>query len=284
MINGQTSVFGLIGFPVKHTFSPNMHNSAFSKLGVNGVYFPFEVKPENLHDAISGLKSIGVKGFNVTIPHKENIIKYLDKLSPEAKFIGAVNTVLVKDDLMIGYNTDGLGFIDSLKADLKFNPKGKSVFIFGAGGAARAISFSLALAGAKRIIFTDLDSKKALVLAKELSAKTRCEVFAVKFDKTALGELILNSDLLVNASPCGMHDKDTELVDKRWLHKNLAVYDCIYNPLKTKLIKSAIKNKLRYSNGLGMLLRQGVKAFEIWTGLKAPVDIMKNALNRAIKK
>ena len=284
MINGHTEVCGVIGYPVKHTFSPFMHNSAFKECGINAVYLAFEVAPENLKDAVLGLRALGIKGFNVTIPHKENIIRHLDELSDEAKFLGAVNTVAVRGSKLVGFNTDGLGFIDSLKSDLKMNPKGKSVFIFGAGGAARAISFSLAKEKAKRIVLTDIDSEKAAVLADSISKKTGCAAFAIRFDKNAIKELILNSQLVINASPCGMNIKDPLLINPEWLHRNLAVYDIVYSRFETKLLKTALARGVPSSGGINMLLRQGARAFKLWTNHKPPIDVMKKALARALKK
>lgn len=283
MINGRTEIYGVIGYPVRHTMSPLMQNSAFKALGINARYLPFEVLPENLKSAVEGLVAVGVKGFNVTIPHKQNIIKFLDKLDAPAKFLGAVNTVKIEGKKLIGFNTDGAGFIDSIKFDVKTSLKDKNIFIFGAGGASRAISFSLAGEKVKRIVFADIDRKKGKLLAEALSKKTGVEAIAVNSDKIAVRELILNSDILINASPSGMHKSDAELIDAEWLRKNLIVYDIIYNPSETKLLKAAKLRGLRAFNGINMLLRQGARSFEIWRGVRPPVAMMKKALINGLR-
>jgi shikimate dehydrogenase len=150
MISGKTGIYGIFGFPVEHTFSPGMHNAAFNKLGMDACYVPFAVSPERLGDAVRAIVPLGLRGLNVTVPHKQNVIAYLDALSEEARLIGAVNTIEVKDGKLIGHNTDGRGFLRSLRSDAGFNPKGKRFLFIGSGGAARAVGFSLALAGAKR--------------------------------------------------------------------------------------------------------------------------------------
>ncbi|MBN1872448.1 MAG: shikimate dehydrogenase, partial [Candidatus Omnitrophica bacterium] len=161
-INARTEIYGLLGYPVHHTFSPVMHNSAFEDLGINAIYLPFEIKSEDLESSVECLKSIGVKGLNVTIPHKERVIKYLDSLDREAALIGAVNTIVNIKGKYKGYNTDGRGFISSIEEEFGIVPKGKKFFIIGAGGAARAVSFSLALRGACRIVLVDRVGKKAI--------------------------------------------------------------------------------------------------------------------------
>ena len=277
-INRKTKIYGLIGYPVKHTFSPLMHNAAFESLGINAIYLPFEVRPENLQSSLSYMKSIGVCGLNVTIPHKEKVLEYLDEIDKEASLIKAVNTIVIKNGRLKGFNTDGKGFVNSLKEGFGISPKGKRFFIMGAGGASRAISFSLALRGASRIVLVDKIRKKAINLARSLTRNTPCEAVALKKDKKAIKELILNSDVFINASPCGMKLSDPKVMEPEFLHKGLFVYDIIYNPRITKLLKDAKKRGARISNGAGMLLNQGAISFKLWTGRKAPVRIMKKAL------
>ena len=196
--NGRTGLYALIGFPVKHTFSPPMHNAAFSALGMNAAYFALEVKPEYLKDALEGVKGLGLCGLNVTIPHKESCMKYLERIDPLAKSIGAVNTIVIKQGKLVGYNTDGLGFLKSLKSDLKFNPKGKSVLLIGAGGAGRAVAFTLIKGGARSITIYDKQGKRAKKLVKALGEKA---IYSVSLPNQTY-------NLIVNASPCGMNKKD----------------------------------------------------------------------------
>jgi len=281
-INGKTEIYGLIGYPVKHTFSPHMHNAAFEALNMNAVYVPFEVKPGLLKEALIGMKSMGVRGLNVTIPYKEAIIKYMDDLDREASLIQAVNTVTIKDGKMKGYNTDGRGFIASMEEEFGITPEKKRFFILGAGGAARAISFSLALAGARRIILIDVVASKAIRLSTSLSRKVPCETIALKAGQRGVRELLLNSDVLINATPCGMKTSDSVPIDPNLLHRRLVVCDVIYNPPVTKLIRAAQSRRIRAMNGAGMLLNQGVISFKIWTGRKAPARIMAKALKAAL--
>jgi len=256
-----------------------MHNAAFKRLGLDAIYLVFEVAPKGLGDAIAAIRGLGIAGINVTIPHKEAVIKYLDDLSQEAKLIGAVNTIVNKNGKLTGHNTDVFGFIKALKEDLKFDPRGKNIFILGAGGAAKAVAFGLAQKGAKRIVLTDVADEKALELACDVELKTNCACLALPCGSPGIKEMILNSQLLVNATPCGMKDADPAAIDPKLLHKGLAVFDLVYNK-NTKLIKAAKRMGLRASGGLDMLLYQGARAFELWTGKKAPVEVMRKALKK----
>jgi len=253
-----------------------MHNSAFRKTKTNGVYFAQEVKPEDLRRFTNWVRKSDIHGFNVTVPHKERIIPYLDKISPKAKLISAVNTVIVKNKKLYGYNTDGYGFIASLKQDLGFKPRGKSIFIIGAGGAARAIGFLLAASNAKVIKISEIDKKKGKMLCRQI--KKAFPKLQIEFCNKITKENLQDADLLVNATPIGLRRTDPALVNARILHRKLKVYDVIYNPAETKLIKAAKKKRIRAANGLGMLLYQGALAFELWTGKRAPVKVMKLSL------
>ena len=273
-VNGKTKIYGIIGHPIEHTLSPAMQNAAFDALGLNSVYLPFEVKPEGLGHAIKGLVSLGISGFNVTVPHKTNCMKFLDKIDAGARAIGAVNTVKITGGKLFGYNTDGLGFLRSLREDLKVDPKGKNIFIIGAGGAARAVVWSLVKSGAESIVIVDKLKEKAEELANTCSFAGNVKSIDYE-DNWAI--YIKDVSILINASPVGMKDTDPSPVDAKLLHKQLAVFDLIYNK-HTKLIRSAKLKGLKACGGFGMLLYQGVEAFEIWTGKKAPVLIMRNAL------
>ena len=173
MISGKTKIYGIFGYPVEHTFSPGMHNSAFNKLGMDACYVPFAVPPERLEDAVRAVVPLGLCGMNVTVPHKERVLAFLDELSEEARLIGAVNTIEVRKGKLIGHNTDGRGFLRSLRERGGMDPKGKKFLFIGSGGAARAVGFSLALAGAAEIVFRDLDVRKASLLASDIQEQDR---------------------------------------------------------------------------------------------------------------
>ncbi len=276
-------LYGLIGYPVSHSYSPYMHNAAFKKLKLKAAYVLFPVRPAAFGSDFKRVLGLNVQGLNVTIPHKERVIRYLDKVTREAKLIGAVNTIAVSGKRLIGHNTDGKGFVKALKVETGTVPKGKRVFMLGAGGAAKAVGFELALNGASSLAICDIFENKARKLASSIKRHTRCAAKAISpRDKKGIGREVLSSDILVNATPCGMKKGDTLPIDKKLLRKGLVVCDLIYNPPATPLIKEARKRKLKAMNGLGMLLYQGALSFGIWTGRPAPVDVMKKALQAKI--
>ncbi len=275
---------GLIGFPVKHSVSPAIHNAAFKKLGLDWEYELFEVNPKDLKEALNGMRALHIAGFNITIPHKEAIVTLLDEVTKVARIIGAVNTVLNQEGKLVGYNTDGAGFIDSLKEDAKVNPKSKKVVILGAGGACRAISVMLAEAEAKKITITDIIAAKADDLANYVGSYFETKCVSVKPTSQALQKAIDKADILVNSTPIGMHPKvDQSPLDKKIkLNPNLLVYDIVYNPQETTLLKQAKAAGCKTCSGLGMLVRQGALAFTIWTGQEAPVEVMFAAAKSAL--
>jgi shikimate dehydrogenase len=281
MISGKTKVYGIFGHPVEHTFSPGMHNSAFKKLGIDACYVPFAVLPERLEEAVRAVVSLGLRGLNVTVPHKERVLAFLDELSEEARLIGAVNTIEVRRDRLIGHNTDGRGFLRSLRENGGLDPKGKKFLFIGSGGAARAVSFSLALAGAAEIVFRDLDARKATLLANDIREKTGVPAKAIGPD--ALPKYAAGADCLINASPLGLKRTDPLPIPAVLVMRKHLICDLVYNPPETALLRMARKRGAKRLSGLGMLLFQGVIAFEIWTGEKAPVLLMKNALIRQIQ-
>ncbi|MDP8263057.1 MAG: shikimate dehydrogenase [Candidatus Ancaeobacter aquaticus] len=284
-ISGKTKIYGIFGYPVKHTASPAMHNAAFTELGLDAVYVPFEVPTTDLSVATRSLRALGVSGINVTVPHKEKIIPYLDSLSKEAKLIGAVNTIVNKKGKLIGYNTDGAGFVRSLAQDAGCSVKGKKMVLFGAGGAGRAVAIQSLLKGVSQIVIVDVAEKKAKNLARYINRSVKGnKVKAISHKDSALKNIVSQADVAVNASPCGMHAKDPLPFDLSAITKKTVVYDLIYNPSETRLLKSAKKKGCITVNGMGMLLNQGCEAFEIWTGKKAPVTIMKKALKSCIYK
>jgi len=275
---GKTRLYGLIGYPVKHSYSPSIHNAAFKKLKLDATYRLFEVRPQDLEAFIKNLPG-RVSGCNVTIPHKENVIKHLDKVTRRARLIGAVNTIVVKGGKLCGDNTDGRGFVKAFKLNTSKAPKGKRIFIFGAGGGAKAVAFEMALSGARSITVCDPLAPRARNLILRINRNTKCAARAVSpKDKKKLAVAISASDVLINATPCGMKKGDPRLLDAKLLHEGLIVCDLIYNPSATPLIRAASSRGLRVMNGMGMLLYQGVISFKIWTGKNAPVSVMKQTL------
>jgi len=273
-------IYGIIGYPVRHTLSPLMQNAAFRASGIKASYMPFEIRPRDLRYAFLCVKAIGISGLNITIPHKEAAAGYMDDIDGEASMIGAVNTVALTNGRLKGFNTDGAGFVAAFKDKFGVSPKGRKFFIAGAGGAARAISFALALRGARRVLITDKVRKKAARLARSLADETSCEAAAVDRDKKAVRELVLDSDVFINATPCGMKASDEAVIEGEFLREGLFVCDLIYSPSVTRLLRDARKRGSRVMNGMGMLLNQGAASFEIWTGKKAPLEVMRRALYR----
>jgi shikimate dehydrogenase len=275
--------YGIIGYPIKHSLSPYMQAAAFKALGIDAEYKAFEVAPSDVGSFMKSAAVKAISGFNVTIPHKiaaKDYLLHYGHLDETAKKLGAVNTVNITSDSMKGYNTDGPGFYRSLQEELKFEPEGKNVFILGAGGAARAVAMYLG-DGPRRIRVYDVDAAKK----EDLRAHYREYYDPEKFetvDEADIKVAIEQSQLLVNATPMGMKEGDPMPVDKSMLHPGLYVYDLVYNR-QTELVREAARMKLHATTGLGMLLYQGAIAFEIWTGKKAPVDVMRRALKDALR-
>ncbi len=283
-INSRTRIYGVFGYPVAHSASPAMQGAAFACRGLNCVYLPFLVKPADLKKATAALAPLGIAGVNVTIPHKEKIIPFLDELSPEAERIGAVNTVAVRQGKLIGYNTDAGGFLNSLAEDLGFSPGGSAVFLLGAGGAARAVAFALARAGAGAVYISDLVSGKARRLTTAVKRRfRRRRLEAVPVEPEAMAEKIAGCQLLVNATPAGMRPADKAPVPEELLRPDLAVYDLVYNPALTRLVQAARERGARAAGGQGMLVHQGAIAFQLWTGKPAPLKVMRKALERHLR-
>ena len=283
-ITGKTEICGVIGDPIEHTMSPVMHNAAFKKLGLDYVYIPFRVKKEELGEAVRGMRALNIRGFNVTIPHKVAIIPLLDKLDTLAEKIGAVNTVVNDNGVLSGYNTDGAGFLQAM-LEHGLEPKGKNIIMIGAGGASRALSFALAERGGNLVILNRLlEFEWAEELARKLSHTFKREVKAVELDEANLSKALEGADILVNATSVGMSpDVDGTLVPKRLLRPDLAVFDIVYNPIKTRLLREAEEAGAMTVDGLNMLAWQGVIAFEKWSGRKAPLELMRREATRVLE-
>ena len=276
VISGKTKVCGVIGDPIEHTMSPVMHNVAFSELGLDYVYVAFRVKGEELDKAIEGMKALDIAGLNVTIPHKVTVIPLLDELDPLAEKIGAVNTIVNNGGFLKGYNTDAMGFLQTL-LDKGVEPEGENVVVLGAGGASRAISFILAERGANLVILNRIEELDwAEELAQQISRVFRKEVKAWELSELNLSTALDKADVLVNATSVGMIPNTAGTpVPLKLLRPGLVVFDIVYNPTATRLLREANQAGAKTAGGLNMLAWQGALAFEMWTGQKAPVDLMK---------
>jgi len=285
LISGKTKVCGVIGDPVEHSMSPVMHNAAFKKLGVDYLYVPFRVRKEELGKAIEGMRALNIRGLNVTIPHKVAIIPFLDELDPLVEQIGAVNTIVNNEGVLRGYNTDATGFLQAL-LEKDIEPKGKNVVILGAGGASRAISFILAERGANLVILNRLlELDWAEELARRISEVFSKEVKALELNEKNLARVLEKANILVNATSVGMSpDVDETPVPARLLKPGLVVFDIVYNPIETRLLREAEATGAQTISGLDMLVWQGALAFEQWTGLKAPVDVMKREAIKVLER
>lgn len=277
MITGKTSIVGIIGNPVEHSMSPVMHNAAFKYLNLDYVYVPFLV--ENLEDAVIGASALNIKGLNITIPYKKEVIKYIDKIDESAELIGAVNTIKFDKGHIKGFNTDGIGAVKAIEEISSI--KDKNVIILGAGGAARAIAFQILIDGAKSLIIANRTPENAIKLQNDIKEKLDVDVKTLNFG-LQLEDEIKDADILINTTPIGMypHANQKPLVKASTMHPNLIVNDIVYNPLKTGLLKEAEKAGARPVSGIKMLIYQGMKSFEIWTGVYPPFKIFENALKK----
>lgn len=267
-IDSHTALYAVIGNPVRHSLSPLMHNRAFSHIGYNAVYLALPV--EDVAGAVSGIRAFGIRGVSVTIPHKVSIMDYLDEIDENAARIGAINTVVNREGVLHGCNTDAWGAVKALTEQSQI--AGKTVGIIGAGGAARAIGFGVISEGA-RVIILNRTREKGENLAQVLGGEFQ-----------PLPALGLNCDILINTTPVGMTpDSGISPIPQKALTKEMVVMDIVYNPLKTKLLQDAEAIGCPTIDGTAMFVYQGVLQFELWTGKKAPIDIMRDAVLEALK-
>lgn len=261
----------IIGYPVKNSLSPLIHNAGYKKLGIDKefTFLKAEVKPEHLKMAIDGVRAFGIRGVSVTMPHKQAVIKYLDKTDKDAKKIGAVNTIVNNNGKLTGYNTDWLGAV--LALEKKTNLKRKKVAVIGAGGAARAIVYGLMKKEAAAKIFN-----RSLDKAKQLAKEFGC-------DYSGLADLneVESMDIIINATSLGM-DNNLSPIDKKYLNRNQIIFDVVYSPKETKLIKDGLEKGAKVIFGYEMLLYQAVAQFKLYTGMAAPVEVMRKALEKSI--
>jgi len=277
MITGKTRIIGVIGHPIEHSMSPPMHNNAYEELNMDYVYVAFNVLPENIDTLIQSCKTMGITGLNVTIPHKTTIIPYLDEIDQTAQKIGAVNTIQFKNGIAKGFNTDGIGAIKSLQAHTSL--EGKNVLIIGAGGASKAISFTLLNENINSLIIANRSKENANDLIENIKNQSNFENISY-IDLEKCDEFIEDVDIIINTTPIGMYPKHEVQppikTDK--INEKHVVMDIIYNPLETKLLEKSRINGATTINGTSMLINQGLASFKIFTGCEASYESFEEAL------
>ena len=290
--NQEFKLYGIFGHPLSHTLSPAMHEAAFHKLGIDANYIVLDLIPTAFKKLMRKSSKLSLSGFNVTVPYKETVMLYLDSVRPEARAIGAVNTVFKQGKRWTGTNTDMEGFLMALMTDGGFRPSGKRAVILGAGGAARAVAYGLSREGVREILIADCFPEKARKIADDMGRLfKRVGYRAVLAGTPEVKEALQKADVIINATPLGLKPKDPMVIPEAWIPRVSAkasrgakfFMDLIYNPAATPFLKTAKKKGHKTLNGLGMLLYQGAKALEYWTGRKAPVSVMRQALFQALK-
>lgn len=278
-IDASTRLYGVLGNPVKHSLSPRLHNAAFRERGLNATYLAFEVAKEGLGLALEGVRALGMGGVNLTIPFKEDAMSFVDEIPEDIdRCTGALNTIVNRDGQLYGYNTDGPGFLLSAREDLGFDPRGKSVLVLGAGGAARGVAFALAYAGVERLWVLNRSAGRSAGLAEQLAGHfPETEIESPVAADDVEGNKV---DLVVNATPLGLRSGDPAPYDLRRLKKAAAVADLVYGPEENALARAARSLGLPYTDGLGMLVAQAALAFELWTGEKDVRPAMRRAVGR----
>ncbi|MFX1258561.1 MAG: shikimate dehydrogenase [Promethearchaeota archaeon] len=277
IFSGHTKTFCLIGYPVEHSMSPTMWNPALHELGLDYIYVAFDVHPDNLKEAVEGFRALEIKGINVTIPHKEKIIPFLDEIEEVALKIGAINTIKNDDGYLKAKNTDAGGARKSL-LDAGCIISGKKILILGSGGVARALCYILS-EEADDIVLTDILEEKAITLANEVKEKMDANIIGKLSNETIIKEEIEDANILINATPIGMYPRiNVTPIPKKLLQSDLFVFDVVYNPLETLLMKEAAEIGCKTLGGLDMLVNQGVLAFEWWTGKTPNSTLMKNKI------
>jgi shikimate dehydrogenase len=275
-ISGKTRVCGVIGDPIEHTLSPTIHNAAFNHLNLDFVFLTFRVKAADLEKAIQGMRGLGIHGLNVTMPHKSTVISFLDEVDPTVKFLGSANTILNKDGRLSGFNTDGVGALKALREN-GVGLSEKKVLLLGAGGAAKAIAFSLAEEVGELVVL-NRTSEKAKELAAVLGQRFGKKVVGGPLSSGTVQKNLRDSDILINATKVGMRPRESQtMVEPQWLRSDLTVMDIVYNPIETRLAKDAKAAGAKVINGVEMLIYQGAASFELWTSRSAPIEVMRRA-------
>ena len=276
----KAELVGVFGYPVAENPTVVMMEAAFRARGLNWRYLTIEVRPEDLAEAMAGLRAFNMRGIGLTIPHKVSVIQYLDRLSPEAELMGAVNAVVREGDDLVGHNTDGQGFLRSVRDDADVDPRGKRIVFLGAGGASRAMTVEMALAGVEHITVVNRSPGRGQDLVRLLQEKTPVQAEFTHWQ----GEYAVPSgvDILVNATSIGLYPDVDEVppVALSSIGPHLLVCDVIPNPPHTAFLNAAEAQGAGILDGLGMLVHQGAVGFQMWTGVQAPIDVMRQALER----
>ncbi len=284
-ITAKTKIVGIFGHPVHHSLSPIMHNAAFESLGLDYQYFAFEVAPEMLRRAVEGLRALQLAGVNVTVPYKEKVIRYVDQLSPEARLIGAVNTIEHREGQLIGHNTDGLGFIQAFQETFKSSVAGKRVLFLGAGGASRAVAMQLVSQGVSEVIIVNRTYARARRLVKSILENfPGASALAIRLQTESLAKIGARADILINATTTGWMSDNPQAIAPIAFKSSMLVCDLTYNPPTPPFLKMASHAGCKTMNGVGMLLHQGALAFRIWTGQEAPLSVMRAALEKTLQQ
>ena len=282
-VTGRTALFVILGDPVEHSLSPAMQNAALRAAGIDGLYVPWQVKAAGLPVALASLREMeNFGGANVTLPHKEQAVSLVDDLSSEAAWIGAVNTVVPQTGRLLGANTDGQGFLRSLVEEGGYQPKGQRALIHGAGGAARAVAWSLAGAGIAELLILNRTVARAEALADSVARAGGVRARALAPGDPRAAPEVAGCTLVVNATSVGLNPSDALPIDPNLLRFEMLVYDLVYRPRETPLLREATRRGCRVQDGMGMLLHQGALAFELWTGRTPPLDAMRTALVAAL--
>jgi shikimate dehydrogenase len=277
LITSKTKIFCVIGHPIEHSMSPIMWNPALQELRLDYVYLAFDVHPKDLAKAISGIRSLGIRGINVTLPYKETVIKYLDEIDPIALKIGAINTIKNDEGTLKARNTDASGAKKAL-LDADCNVSGKNIVFLGAGGVGRSLAYIMA-EESNQITLMDLVEERAIAVANEIKENLNVSIEGKISNKNTINETLKKADILINATPVGMYPKveDTPIT-KKSLHSDLFVFDVVYNPLETRLMKEAAEIGCQTLGGLDMLVNQGILAFEWWTNKNPNRSLMKKKI------
>ncbi len=280
----KTEHFAVLGHPIGHSLSPVMHNAAFESMGMDACYMAFDVHPDRLMEVLNAMKHMGFVGVNLTVPHKETAFREFTDLDEMAQLMGAVNTVAFSEDGMAGYNTDGYGFLKALEESFGGSLDGRTVFVLGTGGAGRAVALVSAQNSASGITLADLDEERSRRVCSEIEELNPLVDVSVVSDKAGLADASRSADIVVQATPIGMKPDDPSLLGPEAFREGQWVLDLIYMYPTTTFMAAASEGGASTANGLGMLLHQGARAFTIWTGIEAPMDVMREALKKAVYK